>query len=413
MSNAAFTICAKNYLAQALTLRDSVKRHNADLDFYIFLSDLPNDQIPEDVIPLDESWIKRWREMAFKYNVIEFSTSIKPFCFNRLFDEKYDLVIYLDPDIYVTNSLNEIFGYLENKSIVLSPHYCHIQESYSGSVLEEELLFVGIYNLGFAAIKNNAIGKQIIDWWMNRLSDKCFADKWDALHVDQRWMDFVPGFFPEDTYITQHPGINPAIWNLHERELFISEGQYMIRDSCTKKEYPLLFFHFSGFDPFNDLVINRRYPQYNTTTYPSFAPLFQEYREAEYSNEYNRYSKMAYSFNTFESGENILAIHRRIYRVLLAKYSDNNPFQIDSRIYKELKKNKLISKVKSNTFRVMTSKESQQKGKYVSVLKFFFRTLKRIVGVRYYMSLLYFLNEFSRFENQTFLLKKNGDETVG
>jgi lipopolysaccharide biosynthesis glycosyltransferase len=214
--NVAFTICAKNYLAQAFTLKESFEIHNPNCDFFIFLSD-DSEGIADSVITLEDSWIPDWKKMAFKYNVIEFSTSVKPFCFKKLFQENYDKIIYLDPDIYVTNPLDEIFDFLENKTIVLTPHYCNIQTEYTGSITEEEILFVGIYNLGFTAIKNNLIGLKIIDWWMNRLSNKCYADKIDALHVDQKWMDFIPAFFPNDVLITHHMGINPAIWNLHER----------------------------------------------------------------------------------------------------------------------------------------------------------------------------------------------------
>ena len=40
-----FTICSKNYLAQALTLKESIKKHEPSVDFYIFLADLPCDDI--------------------------------------------------------------------------------------------------------------------------------------------------------------------------------------------------------------------------------------------------------------------------------------------------------------------------------------------------------------------------------
>ena len=40
-----------------------------------------------DLVTLNDTWIPKWREMAFKYGVIEFNTSIKPFCFYKLFNE--------------------------------------------------------------------------------------------------------------------------------------------------------------------------------------------------------------------------------------------------------------------------------------------------------------------------------------
>ena len=104
--NCIFTICAKNYLAQALTLKESALKHN-NVDFFIILADSPTDDINDvNVITLNESWIPEWQSMAYKYNVIEFSTSVKPFVFQKLFNEGYDNVIYLDPDTYVTDKLD-------------------------------------------------------------------------------------------------------------------------------------------------------------------------------------------------------------------------------------------------------------------------------------------------------------------
>lgn len=408
MKKAVFTICAKNYLAQAITLRESCLKHNRNIDFYLFLSDL-NDikEVPDFVQNLDETWIPNWRQMAFKYNVIEFSTSIKPFCFKKLFSEGYDDIIYLDPDIYVTSQLDEIYKMLDDKSIVLSPHYCNIQTDYTGSVTEEELLWVGIYNLGFCAIKNNNIGNQIIDWWCNRLENKCYADHQDGLHVDQKWLDFIPAFFPNDICITHHMGINPAIWNLHERELEIDEkGNYKIKNIVTNEVFPLLFFHFSGFDPFNSSILNRRHPKYGTKQFPSFRPLIEEYVDAEYKNGYNIYSKLTYSFNSFEDGENILPLYRRIYRSFEKEVQDINPFCVNSNIYILLKSNKLLSGVKGNNFTQFSKEESKSKGKYVKCLKMLLLLMKKIVGIRYYVSFLNNMNDLIRYENQGFLLNK-------
>lgn len=85
IKNAAFTICAKNYLAQAFTLKKSFEERNPNCNFFIFLSDDLGELTDEsqDLILLEDSWISNWKQMAFKYNVIEFSTSIKPFCFKK------------------------------------------------------------------------------------------------------------------------------------------------------------------------------------------------------------------------------------------------------------------------------------------------------------------------------------------
>lgn len=407
--NAIFTICAKNYLAQALTLKESVLKHNPEIDFYLFLADEKTENIKDvNVVELDDSWISDWKGMAFKYNVIEFATSIKPFCFNKLFNEGFDKVIYLDPDIFVTDDLVSIYDDLQKYSMVITPHYNHIETNYTGAVTEEELLFVGIYNLGFGAIKNNHVGRQIVEWWMDRLSNKCFADKEDALHVDQRWIDFLPGFFPEEIKISHHPGINIAIWNLHERELKIEDGKYVIEDLRTKEKYSLLFFHFSGFDPYNRTVINRRHPKYNINIFPSFIPIINTYSDLVNKMSYDFFSKLKYSFNNFNNGEVIIPLHRRLFRVYSEKNEvDFNPFTPENLFYEILKSKRLILKDKTVDYNLGIAKERNVN---VSGIDKIYNALVKIFilvfGVKRYYFLIKYVRMKTRLESQDFLIDK-------
>ena len=143
MKKVAFTICAKNYLGLALLLEKSINDHNEDIEFYVFIADefsktdnidvLPkNVIIARDTIGIESS---KWNQMAFKYDLTEFCTSIKPTCFKYIF-EKYnpDSCIYFDPDILVYNSLNTIYDILILKSIIVTPHIVTIQDKYSGKL---------------------------------------------------------------------------------------------------------------------------------------------------------------------------------------------------------------------------------------------------------------------------------------
>ena len=407
--NSIFTICAKNYLAQALTLRESVLKHNPDVDMFIFLADEETTEVKElDLIALDDSWIPNWRNMAFKYNVIEFATSIKPFCFKKLFDQNYEKVIYLDPDIYVTDNLGHIYDSLEKYSMVITPHYNHIETHYTGAVTEEELLFVGIYNLGFAAIKNNNIGQQIAEWWQNRLFDKCYADKEDALHVDQKWIDFLPGFFPNDILISHHPGINIAIWNLHERELKIQDNKYVIEDLRTKELFPLLFFHFSGFDPYNKTVINRRHPRFNIDIFPSFIPIINSYSDIVYRNKYDFFCKLKYSFNIFKNGDVIIPLHRRLYRLYTEANRDViDPFDSQNRFYKLLKSKRLILKENTADYNLGIKKDNNTDiSRIDQIFNFLVKLFIFIFGIKRYFFLIKYVRMKTRLESQDFLIDK-------
>lgn len=409
--NCAFTICAKNYLAQALTLRESFLKHNPSLNFFIFLADkIDGVEDVDGVVALDKSWIPDWVNMAFKYDVIEFNTSIKPFCFGKLFKEGYEKVIYLDPDIYVTRPLDYIYECLNNRSVVLTPHYCDIEEHFDGAVSEETFNKVGIYNLGFCALKNDKVGQEIAKWWQNRLQYKCYTQSSEGLFVDQKWMDYIPGFFPDATCVSSHHGMNVAIWNLHERELFIDEKQgYMIRRKKTGDEFPLLFFHFSGFDPFETTVINRRHPQFNVTIYPSFKPIIEEYRERVYANGYDRFSKMTYGFNHYIDGSVITPLQRRIFRVYLNEHKvEFNPFEINTPFYKILKNSRLLLKAstKQNGFASYT-KEEKNKGKKLEnkVVKPMLKLALRVLGAERYAMLIRLFTLAGDKEYHSFLMK--------
>lgn len=410
--NCAFTICAKNYLAQALTLKESFLKHNPSLNFFIFLADKTDGvEDVEGVVTLDKSWIPDWVNMAYKYDVIEFNTSIKPFCFGKLFKEGYEKVIYLDPDIYVTRPLDFIYKCLNDKSIVLTPHYCDIEEHFDGAVSEETFNKVGIYNLGFCALKNDKVGQEIAKWWQNRLQYKCYSQSSEGLFVDQKWIDYIPGFFPDATCVSSHHGMNVAIWNLHERELFIDDKQgYMIRRKKTEDEFPLLFFHFSGFDPFETSVINRRHPQFNVMTYPSFKPIIEEYRERVYANGYDRFSKMKYGFNHYSDGGVITPLQRRMFRVYLnGNKVEFNPFEINTPFYRILKNSRLLLKANTKqTGFASYTKEEKNKGKKLEdkVVKPMLRLALGVLGAERYAMLIRLFTLASDKEYHSFLMEE-------
>jgi hypothetical protein len=404
-NKAIFTICAKNYLAQALALKSSVEATNPGLDFYIFISDrAAEDDIPGLIYP-DNSWLPGWEKMAFKYNVIEYSTSIKPFCINYLFNN-YGKVVYLDPDIYVTADLTPIFEELDVKDVMITPHYCEIEEHYSGAVSEEEILFVGIYNLGFLAIKNSEVGGKIVNWWMNRLANKCYADKIDALHVDQKWFDFIPAFFPDNVLITHHLGINTAIWNLHERNLIIESDKFLVENDKSGEKFPLLFFHFSGFNPKNPKLINRRHPKYNIDAFPTFRPLFRVYTDLVMKNGYERFVQIQYGFNVFNNSEKITPLHRRLFREVGESIACDNPFNSKDSFYQILNENKLLTGVKISKTESSNPNIIKTRDREINAGKAFLKFLKALMGIKYYNYLLVFFSEHHRLEKQTIIISQ-------
>ncbi len=401
-NNVIFTVCAKNYLAQALTLKQSVEINNPDVNFFIFLSDdVEGEELPEMVL-LDESWIPQWKKMAFKYNVIEFSTSIKPFCIDYLFNKGYENVLYIDPDIYVYKSLKNIFDILKSKSIVLTPHRCTMFDDMRGPTSELIVSLVGVYNLGFLGIRNDKIGKRVVKWWKNRLQDFCYDDKEQGLFVDQKWMNFVVGYFPDDVYISHDLGFNMAIWNIQERELFIEDDTFKVRSiEDPSKVYDLTFFHFSGYDPYKPENIDKRVNDYTIKEYPQYNKLLDDYRNAEIKNGYDKYHSMSYSFNSFSDSTIILPINRRLYRIDSRMQNFDNPFDARGEVYKQFKKSRLLSRNHVGKF----TKKARCGLKTIGFGNpRNYKLLLNLVGIDRYQIIMRLWRIFSRDENTTFLL---------
>ena len=117
-----FTISSKNYMALAINLGSSIVKQNPNYSFTIFLADeateheISNFQSPFNIILVSSISIENLFFFSFKYDVIEFNTAIKPYCFSYLFNQGANKVAYFDPDIQVYSNLSEIENILENKS---------------------------------------------------------------------------------------------------------------------------------------------------------------------------------------------------------------------------------------------------------------------------------------------------------
>ncbi len=405
---AIFTICAKNYLAQAKTLGYSVKQFCPGCDFYIVLSDEidGNELHSEDfkIIESNSIGISNFDDMAFKYDVIEFSTAVKPFFIDRLFNTGYEKVLYLDPDMVVYSSLQFLFDKLNEHDAILTPHIIKPYINYESAVSEETLLFVGIFNLGFFGVKNSETGRYITKWWTVKLRDQCFADKTDGLHVDQKWMDFLPSLYGNKVFISHHPGLNIAFWNYHERKLF-KKGDQVFVDS---EEFPLAVFHYSSFDPFDVESMAKRQNKFTLSLLPEYRELFENYVNNLIDNGLKDLVKLKYKYSQFDNGVLILQMHRRLYRGLVSEgYAFSKHFSAaPGSFYNLLERNNVMLVDKEGEFKVL----KKTFGENPPIFKKVFAMLSifnRVFGTKKYYLMMRFFAIYHRFENQTFLIKRS------
>ena len=319
------TIVARNYFSFARTLADSIIVQYPNAIIYVVICDrnykfLDTGNAHIKFISLEELNLPNFDQFAFRYDILEFCTAIKPYVFKWIFEKRHHKsAIYLDTDIYLISRLTEVEKKLkENVSAVLTPHLLDpINDNFHPN--ERTMLQVGSYNLGFIAINNNLEGNKLIKWWANRLEKDAFVDLESGLFTDQKWANLMPSLF-HSVYILRHPGYNLAYWNLSQRKVSFKNKKYFVNDM------PMVFVHFSGIDPLNPTIFSKHQNRIKINNIGVLKPIFDHYIKSLIRNDYIGTHKLPYEFNFFNDGTRISSAMRFYYNNLQKKiYS--NPFR--------------------------------------------------------------------------------------
>lgn len=375
-----FTVCNIAYLHKALVLADSIYC-NASYTLNVFIFDRK-----QDLNLSNENCIIHWMEdmeipnflhLAFKYDIIEFSTALKPYITLELLNE-YQNVIFFDPDIYVYSNIDSILSDLAINSILLTPHYTtpqsdHISESDTG------MMRFGSFNLGFFAIRKSDQSLTFLNWWSRRCIDLCFMESQFGLSTDQKWVSIAPCFF-RDIKVSFNLGYNVAPWNSWERHLsWESDGSVKVNNNTE-----LLFFHFSNFSMADPGYLNARSTFETGVMRDDFFKI-----GIKYSNQLNikflkyiGHSDLKYAYNYMSNGYYISPLLRHAYASMYDSLKHvNNPFDSTSLVYKFAKNNYLVYKNLSSLGYMKNN--LNKKDRYsleIKIMNFLLRILIIIIG---------------------------------
>src|SRR5207248_3330647 len=150
---------AKNYVAQARVLARSFREHHPDgrcfvlvvdeTEGYIDASAEPFELVSPDQIGLDRD---TYLLMATIYDVMELSTAVKPSLLAALIERLGEPVTYLDPDIVIFDSLEDVEALAREHRLVLTPHLTEPLPRDGKNPSEVQIVASGAYNLGFVAL---------------------------------------------------------------------------------------------------------------------------------------------------------------------------------------------------------------------------------------------------------------------
>lgn len=301
---AVFTVCNLAYLPKALVLAQSmVKFGETKLKIYLFDRKI-DVQLPGDVadfIWIEDVGLEDFDQYAFKYDITEFSTSLKPYLALRLL-ETYQQVVFLDPDTCLFSPLAPVWSDLAAHDIVLTPHYVTPKADSDVGMMR-----FGSFNLGFFAVTRAPEAKRFLAWWNERCLDMCYFETQFGLSTDQKWISIAPCFFPT-LYISFNLGYNVAFWNAHERTISAADdGTYLVNN-----QFPLVFFHFSSFDEANPELLSKRPFSDKSLKRQDLLALSLGYKAALERNK-SAISATPYAFDYMSGGEYISPALRKAY----------------------------------------------------------------------------------------------------
>ncbi|MGH9441785.1 MAG: glycosyltransferase family 4 protein [Thermoanaerobaculia bacterium] len=311
---AACTIVSKNYLSLARLWSASVQKHHPGARTFVLIVDRIDgafDPAGEsfEVIEVESLGIPDFPDLAFKYNILELNTAVKPFFLEYLFQRKsLERIVYFDPDTVLFGPIDLALGMLEDNDIVVVPHILFPQKRDGRRPDETDFLISGAYNLGFLALRKTEETFSFLRWWKERLTDLCFSAPERGLFTDQKWIDLVPSVFSR-VGILKDRGYNVAYWNIHERmDLAERDGVFGF------PECPLTFFHFSGIDFDNPRRISRYQNRFRFSSLPeAYRKLFSRYVEENCSAGFHEIRRFPYAFGEFDDGVGIPPYLRMLY----------------------------------------------------------------------------------------------------
>ncbi len=321
----ACTIIARNYLPYARVLADSFAAHHPGSTFIVLIIDDERRELETDGEPFR---CMRLSDIGFSadetgrlagiYDVTELATAVKPQLLAHLLTDS-EHVVYLDPDIKIFDSLDELADLARNHDIVLTPHTTVPLPRDGRRVDSRHVLGSGVYNLGFIGVGSGA--RPFLEWWGENTKREALVSPEQMMFTDQRWIDFVPAFFRH--YLLKDPGYNVAYWNLHGRDLVGRDGRYLVND------YPLRFFHFSGFNYRQPHLLSKHQddnPRVLLSERPTLARICAEYVQDLHRAGIDKLRDLPYGWERLDNGFRLDSRSRRVYwNALVAHERDGEP----------------------------------------------------------------------------------------
>ena len=319
------TIITQNYLPYARVLMASVRQHCPDSQRHVLLADADTPTREEADFAL-HGWktlgLQGYRVRAFVNAPGALCAMLKPTFIAWLLRHTHaPLAIYADADSRFYHPPTALLDAAAKASFLLTPHIVRPGLTPDSLRNEGAIARSGTYNTGLFAVRKDADGLGISDWWANCMWREMWQDQTFAW--EQSWAPLIRQLYPA-VWTFDDEAYNVAYWNLSQRTLSADEsGRPMVRGAG-----PLRHFHFSFFDPRRPNLLVSHYDEEVAPPDAVTGQLLAEYAAALQAADADRASQLPYGFSRFRDGHPITQFHREFFRrhILPFRDEDGDPF---------------------------------------------------------------------------------------
>jgi hypothetical protein len=237
------TLFDSYYLSRGLTMYESLRKNCSSFHLYIFTFDKKSESILKSlnlqattIIALEDFENERLLAIKGSRSKAEYCWTCTPstihYCIQNF---NLDHCTYIDADLYFFADPITLVNELGKDSVLLTEH--RYTKSYDQSKTS------GIYCVQFMTFRNTTEGVAALTWWLDRCIEWCFDRFEDGKFGDQKYLDDWTTRF-SGVHVLQHPGGGLAPWNIQQYAVLNRNNDFFVEDKKTKKEYPVIFYHF-------------------------------------------------------------------------------------------------------------------------------------------------------------------------
>lgn len=179
----------------------------------------------------------QFKKTIYNRSWVEYIWTATPIIIDHCLDHYHGDCIYVDSDLYFYQNPLPHINLKSNFDILITPH--NFSKKY------EHLVKYGKYCVQFIYFKSNLISKEILNEWLNKCIEWCYAKYENGKFGDQKYLEDWPLKYKSKVNVSSHKGyLGP--WNIDDYS--VVDGKIVYKNNEIVKP---IFYHFHNLNFIN------------------------------------------------------------------------------------------------------------------------------------------------------------------